>query len=229
MTTGNLFNEVDLDVEIDSEGWGLETQRRFVARRAADFQRLEQLHDLFGLELDAENLRHAVQTQADLARRLTFGGDFDNALADVAGFHLVQDLGAAIDGLERDADIGTALEAFGGFGVQALALGRAAHAHRLEPGAFEQHRCRRLAHLSGCAAHDASDPDGAIGVRDNQIFGIELAVDVVERLEHFAVCCTADMNGRQAGLGAQRREIIGVQRLTELEQDVVRRIDNVVD
>ena len=61
-----------------------------------------------------------------------------------------------------------------------MALAASQHGQRLEVRGLEQHLGRRLRHLGVLAAHHAGDPDRPLGVGDDEILGIELALAAVE-------------------------------------------------
>jgi hypothetical protein len=109
--------------------------------------------------------------------------------------------------------------------VQADSLGGAADRDRIEPGALEEHVARLVPDLGVRPAHDPRERDAAGGVGDEQRVGPELPLLAVERLERLAL-------GRPAHhdpfLGEQA-QVEGVERVSQLEEHVVRDVDDDVD
>ena len=82
-----------------------------------------------------------------------------------------------------------------------------------------------VAHFRHAAAHHAGNRLRLVAVGDDQHLGIERAIDAVERLDALAWC-------RAANPDFPARELLEVERvhrLSELEQHVVRDVDDVVD
>ena len=73
-------------------------------------------------------------------------------------------------------DVGAALEAIRGIGVQTERPGRAADGAGVEVRALEQHGGRRRAHLGVAAAHDAGDRHRRAPRRDHQHVGASARV-----------------------------------------------------
>ncbi len=79
--------------------------------------------------------------------------------------------------------------------------------------------------LRGRATHDPGDGERALGIGDEQGLGLELADDVVEGLEPLPGVREADDDPASADRGSIER----VDRLAELEHDVVAHVDDVAD
>ena len=114
-----------------------------------------------------------------------------------------------------------ALEALRGLAGQLVAAGGPGDGDRVEVGGFDEHVDRRLGDLGVRAAHDAGDPQDALGaaVGDEQILGVQGAFDAVEGRVPLPRPSAADDDRP-----AQPAEVVGVQRLAEIEHDVVRRV-----
>ena len=115
----------------------------------------------------------------------------DEIALDVAA---VGEQDAAYDG-GRDwsgVEVGTALEAVAGIGVQAVAAGGAANSHGLEPGGFDEDVFGFGSDHGVPAAHDAGEAERLDVVGDDEVFGIERALDAVQGLELFAFAGAAD-------------------------------------
>ncbi len=89
-------------------------------------------------------------------------------------------------------EVGAALEAMAGVGVQAVAARGAANGHGLEPCGFDEDvLCVGRDH-GVPAAHDAGEAERLDVVGDDEVFGIERALDAVEGLELFAFAGAAN-------------------------------------
>ncbi len=119
------------------------------------------------------------------------------------------------------------LEAQAGLGPQRVAEGGPADADRVEDRGFDDDGGRRVAHLGCRAAHDARERQRTGPIGDQQRRRVEVALDVVERLEALARTCPPDDQPRAAVGGRDRAAIERVDRLAELEHDVVRGVDDV--
>ena len=138
-------------------------------------------------------------------------------------------------GDRRGVEVGAALEAVAGVGVQAVAARGAADGHGLEP-------CRLNEHVLGVrrdhgvpAAHDAGQAERLGVIGDDQVFGIEGALDAVEGFELLAFARAADddaafdlvevegVRGLAHGEPGEVGGIDGVGDLLLLEQGEVRR------
>ncbi len=101
----------------------------------------------------------------------------------------------------------------------------AADPRRLEKGALEHEVSRGGRHFGFGASHDARDDRRPLGVADGGHLRCERAPHPVQRDDLLVGARPPDDHGRAAQLGQIER----VQRLVQLEQDVVGRVDDVVD
>ena len=113
-------------------------------------------------------------------------------------------------------------KAVGSLRAQAVPLCRAANRCWGEDGALDDHVRGGWRDLTARATHHAGKGEGGPLVGHHQIGRIEGAHLVVEGLEALTLLCTANVHGI-AHLGAIKR----VCWLTQLQHDVVRRIDHV--
>ena len=122
------------------------------------------------------------------------------------------------------------LEAEARLGAEREVEGRAADAHRVEDGQFDDDVGRRLRDLRGRPAHDAGDGERTAGIGDEERLRRELPLDVVERLEGLARRREPHPErGAPARVAADGCRVEGMGRLAELEHHVVRRVDHVAD
>ncbi len=89
-------------------------------------------------------------------------------------------------------EVGAALEAMAGIGVQAVTARGAANGHGIEPCGFDEDVFGLGGDHGVPAAHHAGEAEGFDVVGDDEVFGIEGAVDAVEGLELFAFAGAAD-------------------------------------
>ena len=144
---------------------------------------------------------------------------------DFAARELHQQCGAAARSGVGHFRIGAALEAHRGFGAQVQMLGRAANRNGIEPGGFEQNVMRRGTDFAFRAAHHAGNGHGVRGVGDHAYLRRKRALEAVERADLFSGVRAAHDD---AAID-DARQIESVQRLAQLEHDVIGGVDNVVD
>ena len=133
--------------------------------------------------------------------------------------------GSAARSQLRHFGIGTALETIGSFAAQAQSFGGAANGDRIEPRALDQDVARTETDFGFRAAHYAADTHGARRVRDHAHLFRKRSLGAIERADFFARL-------RAPHHDAPLRQLIQierVQRLSQLEQHVVRHIHDVVD
>ena len=130
-----------------------------------------------------------------------------------------------LGGRRGDVGVDAPLEPLGRLGRQAVAARRAGHRRRVEVGRLDEHVGRGRAHLGRLAAHDAGDGQrGVAAVDDEQVLGVEGAVDVVEGLQPLPRPRPADADRARQGV-----EVEGVQRLAEQHHHVVGDVDGQAD
>src|SRR3990172_8128602 len=106
-----------------------------------------------------------------------------------------------------------------------MALSGDEHTRRLEMGNLEQDSSGGLRYLRVTASHDAGEAECCLRGGDDQIHWIEDPVDTVQSAKRLG----CDGASHDDGLGGNQVEVEGVQRLSELEHDVVGDIDDVAD
>ena len=96
-----------------------------------------------------------------------------------------------------------------------------------EPGALDQNVFRGERNFRVGAAHDAADANGAraVAIVNDGQRGIEGALEAVESANFFAGFCATDADAMIADLVV----VVRVQRMAELEHDVVGDVDDVAD
>ncbi len=125
----------------------------------------------------------------------------------------------------RRLGIAASLEALAGVGRQAQSPGGCAHRGRRKPSRLDENVLRRGSNLRGRAADHAGECDGARVVRDDEHLGSQGPIDPVERAQGLARFRAPHPNRETR----ERLEVEKMHRLAELEEDQVRRVDDVVD
>ena len=130
--------------------------------------------------------------------------------------------------LERDdrcADVGAALEARRGLGLEIEPLAGPADRRRLEVRALESHAARARRDFGAGAAHHAGNRLRPIAIGDDEHLGVELSLDAVERRDRLARLRAPDADFRAGEL----RQIEGVHGMAQLDEHVVGQIDDRAD
>ena len=110
-------------------------------------------------------------------------------------------------------------------GVQRVPARGAADSRRVEHGALQQDPRRAVTHLAGLTAHHARKRDRLLAVGDDEVVGAELALLAVESGHRLALAGAPHDDAR----ALQLLEVEGMERMSELEQDEVGRVDHVAD
>ena len=112
------------------------------------------------------------------------GGDFGDDDVDEGAFGVasggedeLRDEGVGGGG---GVEVGAALEAVGGVGVEAVAAGAAADGGGVEPGGFDEDVFGLGGDHGVAAAHDSGEGEGFVFVGDDEVVGFEGAVGAVE-------------------------------------------------
>jgi len=141
-----------------------------------------------------------------------------------AACDLEQELARALHRTQLQSRIHAALVMLARIGLQAEAAGAALDGRRCEKRDFQENITGAGGDCGARAPHDAGKPHGSVAVGDDEHVRAEIHRACIEKLQ---TLCGARMPN--ADLAAERREIIGVHRLAELEQHVVRDIDDGAD
>ena len=149
----------------------------------------------------------------------------DRARSDRAAGPLGDQARRAIGADACQARLLALLEAQARLGPKRIAEGRAPDADRIEDRGLNHDLRGGLVDLGARPAHDAGDADRPVRVGDDERLGVELAVDMVERLDPLAGGRAADDDPAVVDGGG----VEGVGRLAELEHDVVGGVHDVAD
>ena len=133
---------------------------------------------------------------------------------------------ARFEPVERRLGIGSPLEAVRGVRVHPERARRPPDRARVEVRALEEDARRLLRDRRREPAHDAREGDGLLGVRDHEMLRGERALDAVERHERLPRPRAPHDDRREAVDSLRERvEVERVERLADVPEDVIRRVD----
>ena len=121
-------------------------------------------------------------------------------------------------------EVGSALEAVGGVGVETVAAGGAADAGRVEPCGFDENVFGFGGDHGVPAAHDSGQREDFVVVGDDEVVGFEGAFGAVEEFEFFAFVGEADDDA-----AVDLVEVEGVGGMAHAEEDEVGGVDGIGD
>ena len=183
---------------------------------AADFERAQFL---------AENAAHFAEVKFHGCEVELASDDVDHVADERAASGREDEFGDAVGGGDGRFEIGSALEAVRGVGVDAVALRHAAHGDWVPPRGFDQHVLRLLGDHRVEAAHHSGEADRLYCVGYDQVLGSEFAIDSIERLERLAGSCFAN----DQATAFEQIEIENVGWLAALPENIVGGIDRIAD
>ena len=220
----DFLHEVVLDGEIAAEARHRDVEVG-AARAHPEPEAGEDPPRLRGRRGDAEHALHTRHTQAHAHGATLARIDVDHPTRDEAARQLGDELRRAGRGVQQALDVGPALEAISGVGLEVEGARRASGRARIEVRALEEHARGGVGDLAVLAPHDAGQADRALRVGDDAHRGVEGARLAVQGDEALAGARAAD-DDRRVG---HARGVEGVQRMPELPQHVVRHVDHVGD
>ena len=135
-----------------------------------------------------------------------------------------QQLGSTVDGWKGRSRVHTAFETTGCLRTELVSPVGASHRHGIEVGTFENDGAGLGGHLGGGTAHDSCQADRTGVVGDDEVIGIQSALDVVKGAQLLTLTCLAHDDGSGDLVG-----VVGVQGLSGLEHDVIRHVDSKAD
>ena len=170
---------------------------------------------------------HPSRPECDPARRGLVRGAVDPAGRDGATGPLGDQARRAVGADPGEADLLALLEAEAGLRSQPIALARPADLIGSKIADSTITSVVASADLRRGAAHDPGDPERPAGIGDQERVGVQRPLDVIERLEPLARGRASDDELRPSlgtAVGVERMD-----RLAELEHDVVADVDDVAD
>src|SRR6266576_1255836 len=220
----DLLDEIDLARDIGAPAGDLHRQP-VVLGRGHEAHRREEPLGLLARHVHPEELADARVAQEDRAWLLRLRPEIERRLTDCAA----RDRDDEIDGprhrVRNTEHVDAAREAIARLAGDDERAARAPNAGRLEVGRLEDDVGRARGDLRFGAPHHTGHDLGPLGVADRRHLGRELVRHLVQRDDRLARLGAPHDDRRSAQLG----EVERMHRLIDFEQDVVRRVNDVVD
>lgn len=222
----DFFDQVDFAFEIQTAGGdGAGDGALIVAEDGSQIQSLQQTGHGGGRKVHAEDGFGACGTEGQGSGGGIWWADAEGAAGQTTASQFDDQRGGAAAGTVRGGQIQAALEAITGFAGQFQSAGGAADGEGRKGGGFQENVGGAGVHLAVEAPHDAGQGDRFFGVGDDEHVGGQRVLGAVQSGKGFLGMGAAD-DDAAAG---QAMEIKSVQRLAELEHDVVGYVHDVVD
>ena len=220
----HLLDEVRFARHIGPPAGHLYRETLILGRRD-ETDRREDTLDVAARDLDAEQVADACRPQEHAPGLLGLRPQVERCLSQLPARHRDDEVDRAAHRIGHTEEIDPTFEPVAGLAGEAERAARAPDAGRLEVGALEHQIGSLLAHLGLGAAHHARDDRGPLGVADRGHLRRQLPGDSVERGDRLVGLGAPDHDGGSAQAG----EVECMERLVQLEEDVVRRVHHVVD
>ena len=223
----NFFDEVDFAFEVRAEARDLEREGFSVLLHDFECDTREELFDLFGGNFHADDLGGAGNAERHLVAFLlvVVAGVFDRPLEDAASSDFLDEGAGVLAVFVLRGEVDFAFEAVAGIRRDAEALGLLADNGRIEPCTFEEHVLGGIDDFGFDTAHDASDASRTVTIADHEVIFDEFVCGVVDGFNRFALDGAANLDL----VAVELVHVKAVERLTDVHQDEVRDIDDVVD
>ena len=220
----DLFDQVDVARHVGAPPGHLDREPLLLGRHEEPDRREVPL-DVGARDRHAEQPGDALGAEEHRALLDRLGPEVERRLAQLAARHRDDELDRAPQRVRHGQHVDAPLEAVARLARQLERPSGTADARRLEVGALDHQVGRGRAHLGLRAPHDPRHDRRPLGVADRRHLRRQGARDAVEG---------HDLLGRPGAPHHDRGppqlcEIERVQRLVQLEQDVVRRVHHVVD
>src|SRR6266404_383070 len=220
----NLFDQVNLACDVGPPARNLD-RHAVVLGRGDEAHGGQEPLDFLPRYRHAEEVTDARFAQKDGARLLRLGPEVDGRLTHFAPGDRADQVDGASQRVGHGEHIEPSLETIARLARQAEGAPSAPNASRLEVGGFEHNVRGAVGNFGLGTAHDAGHDRGPLGVADDGHLSRQPSAHSVQGDDLFPWLGSAHDDGR----APQLREIEGVQRLIDFEQDVVCRVDDVVD
>ena len=220
----DLFDQVDVARHVGAPPGHLDREPLLLGRHEEPDRREVPL-DVGARDRHAEQPGDALGAEEHRALLERLGPEVERRLAQLTARHRDDELDRAPQRVRHGQHVDAPLEAVARLARQLERPSGTADARRLEVGALDHQVGRGRAHLGLRAPHDPRHDRRPLGVADRRHLRRQGARDAVEG---------HDLLGRPGAPHHDRGppqlcEIERVQRLVQLEQDVVRRVHHVVD
>src|SRR5882724_3783115 len=221
---GDLFDEIYLARDVRTPAWDL-NRHPLPTRRDDESDPRKQALDLRTGDRDSQQVGYTRLAQEHRSRLLRLRPEVYGRLAHLTAGDRADEVDGAPEGLRHAQHVDATFEAITRFARQAEGAAGASNASRLEVGGLEHDVGRVLRDLGLGAAHDAGHDRGPLGVADDGHLSRQPSAHSVQGDDLFPWFGSAHDDGRAPQFG----EVEGMQRLIDLEQDVVGRVHDVVD
>src|SRR5215472_4999775 len=197
---GDLFNEVDFTLEVEAprgelDGVDVETVQEHLAAKGGEILLDDVAGDAFGTDRGSEVAFDLVEVEFD---GWSLGGvEVDVEVDDVDEFAF--ELAAGFEDELTDqcvsdgngVEVGSALEAVTGVGVEEMPPRGAADGGGIKPCSFDEDVLGVRGDHGVPASHDSGERNGFLFVGDDEIVGLEAEFGSVEKLEPLAFASEA--------------------------------------
>src|SRR6267142_4494006 len=221
---GDLFDQVDLARDVRTPAWDL-NRHALPTRRDDESDPRKQALDLRTWDRDSQQVGYTRLAQEHRSRLLRLRPEVYGRLAHLTAGDRADEVDSAPEGFRHAQHVDATFEAITRFARQAEGAAGAANAGRLEVGGLEHDVGRVLRDLGLGTAHNAGHDRGPLGVADDGHLSRQPSAHSVQGDDLFPWFGSAHDDGRAPQFG----EVEGMERLIDLEQDVVGRVHDVVD
>jgi len=228
--TGDLFDQVDLALQVEPPAGELHVVRAFACWRERAAERGKKTFDDIGgnpLAVECRTEMAPYLAHAEANRRAVRGlrGERRNHHIDQRPRHVTAALfddqaGHKIVRKRRRCEVRAALEAMRGVRMQPVASRTGANRRRVEPRRFDENVPGLVGYARLPSTHDPGEPKRLALVGDDQIVGNEGAFGAVQQLQFFAGACATHDDA-----AFNLVQIEGMGRLPHREPTEVGRID----
>ncbi|CRM92056.1 hypothetical protein [Pseudomonas sp. 22 E 5] len=223
--TGQLFDQIDFQADIEAMAWHFDLPLPFPARRNAKAEGRQQLLDFGRLNHQTQHLLNALGAQSDRCyrRQVLFADGFGDRASFATG-DFQQQTSGALHGFTGQLPVHATLVAVRCIGVQAIGTGLASDGDLVEKCAFKEHVTGGCGHTAVLATHHAGNRQGTGVVGDDQ--GVSTQADFLTVKQHQLL---AFFGHAYADATVDFGKIERMQRLAQLQHDVVGDIYGSID
>ncbi|RMO19822.1 hypothetical protein ALQ47_05273 [Pseudomonas cichorii] len=223
--TRQLFDQVDFKADVETVTWHFNAPLTDSLAAQLQAQSSQKTFDFSVFNDQTEHLLDTACTQGHGSNRwqVLFADRFDDRTGFTAG-DFQQQASSTLHGFTGKLPVHTTLVTVRGIGVQAIGTSLAGHRNGVEESTFQEDIASLGGNAAVLATHDASDGQGALVVGNDQGVGTQADFLTVEQDQFLALLGHAHTNP-----AIDFGQIEGMQRLTQLQHDVVGDIDSCID
>ena len=220
----DILDQIGLALHIDTICGHYNRQNALLLSLDLNLQRCDNRANGLLRNLLADQCIHSLQRYIETERSDRFGIEVDDLRRDFTTRQIAEHQCSTFECIDRAIGINTALETERRIGVQAVALSRLAHPNGVEICALDEDVGRCIAHTRLQATKYARDTHRTLGIADHQVLSRQLALNAIKRYERSALLASANDDLATLNLIG----IESVQGLTQLEQNIVCDIDQII-